>query len=165
MNIADKCSYSTKALKWFLRTLFPRIFRVMPFLLKAPLLWKGRKISLKYDLNSTMATTPEKLAWSLHCRRCFLRVCFHRRAVENKIGRLNSFLWAVQTFIADMTAPIKLGPEHKNKDITGKGWSADQFSESYTKVSRSAINYDYYKVLYSRWAEQTSLARSLYNTL
>ena len=38
-----------------------------------------------------------------------------------------------------MTAPIKLGPKHKNKDSIGKGWSADQFSESETKVSRSTI--------------------------
>ena len=34
------------------------------------------------------------------------------------------------TFISDFTAPIKLGPKHKNKDSNGKGWSPDQFSES-----------------------------------
>ena len=38
-----------------------------------------------------------------------------------------------------MTAPIKLDPKHKNKETTGKGWSVDQFSESYTKVLRSTI--------------------------
>ena len=43
------------------------------------------------------------------------------------------------TFITDMTAPTKLGHKHKNKDTNSKGWSVDQFSESQTSVSRSAI--------------------------
>ena len=38
-----------------------------------------------------------------------------------------------------LTAPIKLGPKQKNEDTTGKGWLADQFSESQTEVLRSTI--------------------------
>ena len=38
-----------------------------------------------------------------------------------------------------MTAPIKLGLKHKSRDTTGKGWSADEFSDELVKVSRSTI--------------------------
>ena len=45
------------------------------------------------------------------------------------------------------TAPKKFGPKHKNKDTIGKGWSADQFSESWTAKHHHFENLDFGPIL------------------
>ena len=64
----------------------------------------------------------------------------------------------------DMAAPVKLGPKHKNMDTTGKGWKADQLSESETKVSWSTIILKIAIVIRFCMADKL-LARSPYKTL
>ena len=54
-----------------------------------------------------------------------LEPCFSDTAVALSVRLLSarsSKKFQQIGFGIDMTAPIKLGPKHKNKDATGKGW-------------------------------------------
>ena len=79
--------------------------------------------------------SEEQMEWkpSWHCTCVsFVNMTYQPLSWSCAVGikwKILASYWT-QTFITDMTAPIKLGPKHKNKETTGKGWEADQFSES-----------------------------------